>query len=136
MIIILFIILILGLSVYIINNNSDKPNINKNPEKITIPREITYNNFIFNYIGQGINDLYHQKYYLYERKNDQYGNLLVRDNLEYLDNQIYTYLFINEDLSIQYEFGPRPKINVNDIIYLDIKYLSNGISHIGPYIIQ
>jgi len=119
------------------NNNLSNINIDNN-NLSTIPKELDYNNFTFNFIGTAINKFYNQKYYLYESKNDQYGELLIKDNLDNLNEQIYSYIFvifINNQQIIQQEFGPRNKINIKDIIYLDIKYLSNGISYIGPYII-
>lgn len=101
-------------------------------------KKLDYNNNTFNLIGIALNKYYNQKYYLYESKNDQYGDLLMRDNLEYLNEQIYSYILvyiINNEPIIKEEFGPRSKINVGDVIYIDRKDKSNGISYIGPYII-
>lgn len=103
-----------------------------------IPKDLDYNSYTYSLIGTGINKFYNQKYYLYETKKDQYGNLLIKDNLEYLNEQIYSYIFVtflNDNPNIDYEFGPRYKINPGDVIYIDNKYLSNGISYIGPFII-
>jgi hypothetical protein len=106
---------------------------------INILKELIYNGYNYKLIGTAINKYYNQKYYLYESKIDQYGDLLMRDNLDYLNEQIYSYIFvtfINNKIEIDHEFGPRNKIDIGDIIYLDKKYLSNGISYIGPYIIM
>lgn len=94
-------------------------------------KEFIYENFRYKLIGKAINKYYNQEYYLYESRKDQYGNLLIRDNLDYLNSQIYSYLFINFNDNkpiIEKEFGPRSKINSGDIIYI-------GINYIGPYII-
>lgn len=102
------------------------------------PKELIYHNSTFNLIGTAINKFYNQKYYLYESKIDQNGDLLITENLDYLNEQIYKYLFVifdNTQVIIQQEFGPRNKIDIGDIIHIDIKYLNNGISYIGPYII-
>ena len=109
-----------------------------NVDLSTVPKEMYYNNNTFNLIGTAVNKFYDQKYYLYESKIDQSGDLLMRDNLDYLNEQIYNYLFINiinNEIKIQQKFGPRPKIDIGDIIYLDIKHKFNGISYIGPYLI-
>ena len=108
----------------------------KNPP--IIPKELIYNNYTYNLVGTGINNFYNQKYYLYETKNDQYGDLFMKDNLEYLDGEIYSYIFvnyINNKPIIDHIFGPRNKIKIGDVIYIEQKYLLNGINYIGPYII-
>jgi hypothetical protein len=71
----------------IVNNiqNQQKKNLNS-------LEKLDYNNNTFNLIGIALNKYYNQKYYLYESKNDQYGDLLMRDNLEYLNEQIYSYI--------------------------------------------
>ena len=102
------------------------------------PKEIIHNDYKYNLIGTAINKFYNQEYTLYESKIDQYGDLLMRENLDYLNEHIYSYIFvnfINNKIIIQQEFGPRNKIDIGDVIYLDIKHLNNGISYIGPYII-
>ena len=112
--------------------------ITSNINLSSIQKELNYNSQTFNLIGTAVNKLYNQKYYLYESKNDQSGDLLMRDNLDYLNEQIYNYKFINfinNQPIIHQEFGPRPKIDIGDIIYLDIKHKLNGISYIGPFII-
>ena len=99
------------------------------------PEKIYYDNNIFNLIGTAINKFYNQEYKLYESKVKQCDNLLMRENLNNLDDQIYNYIFVIFDDNktiIQKEFGPRNKIYLGDIIYLDI---SSGKSYIGPYII-
>lgn len=126
-----------------LSNNIDNKNIKSNyvcygrkiPNKV---KEFNYNNFKYKLIGKSVNKFYNQKYYLYESRKDQYGNLLIRDNLDYINGQIYSYLFVNfidNKPIIDHEFGPRSKINIGDIIFIDKKYLNNGISYIGPYII-
>jgi hypothetical protein len=131
-----------------INNNFMSNNIDNKNIKINYDcykrksfnkiKELNYGNFKYKLIGKGVNKFYNQKYYLYESRKDQYGNLLIRDNLDYLNNQIYSYIFVkfnNNKPIVDHEFGPRNKINIGDIIFIDKKYLSNGISYIGPYII-
>ena len=125
-----------------ISNNIDNKNIKSDyvcykNKTFNKTKELVYDNFKYKLIGKAVNKFYNQKYYLYESRKDQYGNLLIRDNLDYLNGQIYSYLFVNFDdkPNIDHEFGPRSKINVGDIIYIDKKYLLNGISYIGPYII-
>ena len=108
-----------------------------NNKLTTIPKELIYYNTMFNLIGSAINKFYNQNYYLYESKNDQNGILLITENLDYLNEQLYSYLFVifldNMQPIIHQEFGPRHKIDIGDIIYIDIKYLSNRLSYIGPY---
>lgn len=109
--------------------NETKCHVNLTP----IPKELTYHNHTFNLVGTAVNDLYNQKYFLYESKYDQNGNLLITDNLDYLQDQIYNYLFVtfnNNQSIIHQKFGPRNKIDIGDIIYL-----LNGINQIGPYLI-
>lgn len=110
-----------------------------NKSLLKYPIKLNYNNYIYNIIGKALNKLYNQEYYLYESKVDQDGDLLMRDNLEYSNEQIYNYIFVyfvNNKIKIKYKFGPRNKIENGDIIYLDIKKFNNGISYIGPYIIE
>ena len=119
--------------------------LNEIPNEITcdkniliIPNELIYNRYTYKLVGTGINNFYNQKYYLYETRNDQYGDLFMKDNLEYLNEQIYSYIFvyyIDNKPFINNIFGPRNKINVGDVIYIEQKYLLNGINYIGPYII-
>ena len=117
-----------------LNNSILDDNINIVPNIICKNdniKELIYKNFRYKLIGKAINKYYNQEYYLYESKKDQYGNLLIRDNLDYLNNQIYSYLFVNfnnDEPIIEKEFGPRSKIISGDIIYI-------GINYIGPYII-
>ena len=157
---IIILIIILLVIIYVINNKvclnnniekmSNNTDINYAPSFIqnekkcnndltNIPKQIIYNDNKFDLIGTAINIYYNQNYYLYESKIDQYGDILMRNNLEYLDNtQMYKYLFVNfidNKQVIQWEFGPRNKINKDDNIYMDIKHLKNGISYIGPYLI-
>jgi len=109
-----------------------------NKDLSSYPKELIYHNSTFNLIGTAINKFYNQKYYLYESKIDQNGDLLITENLDYLNHQIYKYLFVIFDDTqaiIHQEFGPRNKIDIGDIIYIDIKYLNNRISYIGPYLI-
>ena len=111
-----------------LNNNFMVPNLICENEKV---KELIYENFKYKLIGKAVNKYYKQEFYLYESRKDQYGNLLIRDNLDYLNSQIYSYLFINfnnNEPIIEKEFGPRSKINSGDIIYI-------GINYIGPYII-
>ena len=113
-----------------------KSTCNQNVSNIL--KELRHNGYDYKLIGTAVNKYYNQKYYLYESKIDQYGDLLMRDNLDYLNEQIYSYIFVtftNNKIEIDHEFGPRNKIDIGDIIFLDKKYLSNGISYIGPYII-
>jgi hypothetical protein len=113
---------------FIIENKNMVPNIICKNDNI---KELIYDNFKYKIIGKAVNKYYNQEYYLYESRKDQYGNLLIRDNLDYLNSQIYSYLFItfndNQQI-IEKEFGPRSKINSGDIIYI-------GVNNIGPYII-
>ena len=157
---IIILIIILLVIIYVINNKvclnnniekmSNNTNINYassfiqnekkcNNDLTNISKQIIYNDNKFDLIGTAINIYYNQNYYIYESKIDQYGNVLMRNNLEYLDDtQMYKYLFVNfidNKQVIQWEFGPRNKINKDDNIYMDVKHLKNGISYIGPYLI-
>jgi hypothetical protein len=107
----------------------------KSTSKDNVPKKIYHDNHKYNLIGTAINKFYNQEYKLYESKVKQCDHLLMRENLNNLDDQIYNYIFVIFDDNkaiIQKEFGPRNKIYLGDIIYLDISF---GRSYIGPYII-
>ena len=122
---IIIILILLFIIVYIIYNKKQIISESFN--------NLEYNNYNYKLIGKAVNKIYNQIYYLYESKKDQNGNLSIRNNLDYLDEQIYSYLFVSIDNNktiINYELGPRSKINKGDVVFVDRKYLS-----IGPYII-
>ena len=110
-----------------------------NNNLLKYPKKLNYNNHIYNLKSKIINNFYNQEYYLYEYKLDQDGDLLIRDNLEYLNEQLYNYILVyfkNNKIKIKYKFGPRNKIDNGDIIYIDLKDNGVGISYIGPFIIE
>ena len=121
-----------------LENTSSYSNTNDNTYLSYIPIKINYNNNLYNLIGKAVNKLYNQEFYLYQSKVDQVGDLFMRNNLDYLNNQIFDYIFvhfIDNKIKIKYRFGPRNKINNGDTIYLDIKNSNKRISYIGPFII-
>lgn len=101
-----------------------------------IPKDsIKYENNIYNLIGSASNPYYYQYYYLYEHQiesNDK--NLFMKEELKYVNYQVYEYLLVKIDNnvpSIVHSFGPRTKINLNDIVYL-----ANGNFQLGPLTIK
>jgi len=99
------------------------------------PLEIKHNNLKYNLLGYVYNTSYKQYYLLYETQNKQINpNLVLREKLDNLDNQIFTYALVKMEKSnpiIKYVFGPRTKININDVVYL-----SQGTLQLGPLVVD
>lgn len=90
---------------------------------------IKYENKEYNLLGYANNKYYNQKYFIYESlNNNNIENVFISNNLEYINNQQYNYALVKiTDNKVLYVFGPRDKININDIVNL-----SYGVFQIGP----
>jgi len=99
------------------------------------PLEIKNSGLIYNLLGYVYNTAYRQYYLLYEAFNKQINpNLVLREKLDNMDVQTYNYALVKIEKSkpiIKYIFGPRNKININDVVYL-----SQGPLQIGPLIVD
>ena len=109
-------------------------------EKSTIqaslyPLEIKNSGLTYNLLGYVYNTAYRQYYLIYEAINKQINpNLVLREKLDNMDVQTYNYALVKIEKSkpvIKYIFGPRNKININDVVYL-----SQGPLQIGPLIVD
>jgi hypothetical protein len=117
-------------------NMSDvMPEIKPVFEKNLYPIEIKHDSLVYNLMGYLYNTAYRQYYLLYEAHNKQKNsNLVLREKLDNFDIKIYNYALVKIEKSnpvIKYIFGPRNKININDVVYL-----SQGPFQIGPLIVD
>ena len=91
---------------------------------------IKHENNNYNLLGYAINKYYQQYYIIYEFKITQNDNYYLKDNLDYVNNQLYKYVLVKtkeNTLKIIHAFGPRNKINIGDIVNL-----SYGVYQLGP----
>jgi hypothetical protein len=111
------------------------PEIKPILENNLYPIEIKYENLKYNLLGYVYNTAYRQYYLLYETVNSQLNtNLVLREKLDNLDTQVFTYALVKIGKSkpiVKYIFGPRTKININDVVYL-----SQGPLQLGPLIVD
>jgi hypothetical protein len=98
------------------------------------PLEIIYKNQTYNLLGFTYNTFYEQYYLIYEFKIRQINhNLVFREVLDNFDIQVYKYALVkneNNNHIVKYVFGPRSKVNINDIVYFN-----KGIIQIGPLLV-
>ena len=99
------------------------------------PLEIKDSGLKYNLLGYVYNTAYRQYYLIYDSFNNQINPILVlREKLDNIDVQTYNYALVKIEKSkpiIKYIFGPRNKININDVVYL-----SQGPLQIGPLIVD
>ena len=91
---------------------------------------ITHEDIKYNLLGYAINKYYKQHYLIYESQIIQNNDYYLKDNLDYLNQQLYKYVLVktkNNQLKIIHVFGPRSKINIGDIVNL-----SYGVYQLGP----
>jgi hypothetical protein len=93
------------------------------------------NNDKYHLLGIAYNNVYKQYYLIYEfRVLQNKDDLNLRDNMINMKIQLYNYALVqieNNKEVIKYIFGPREKINSNDIIYFH-----QGFIKLGPFIIN
>ena len=111
------------------------PEIKQVLEKYKYPIDIKHNTLNYNLLGIAYNTFYRQYYLLYETKTKQINtNLVLRERLDNLEYATFTYALVKIEKSqpvIKYIFGPRTKININDVVYL-----SQGPLQLGPLLIS
>jgi hypothetical protein len=111
------------------------PEIKSMQDSNLYPIEITNAGLKYNLLGYVYNTAYRQYYLLYEAINRQINpNLVFREKLDNMNVQVFTYALVKIEKSnpvIKYIFGPRNKININDVVYL-----SQGPLQIGPLIVD
>ncbi len=104
-------------------------------EKSLYPLEIKNSGLKYQLLGYVYNTAYRQYYLIYEALNKQINsNIVLREKLDNMDTQTYSYALVKIEKSkpvIKYIFGPRTKININDVVYL-----SQGPLQIGPLIVD
>ena len=104
-------------------------------EKSLYPLEIKNSGLKYHLLGYVYNTAYRQYYLIYEALNKQINpNLVLREKLDNMDTQTYSYALVKIEKTkpvIKYIFGPRTKININDVVYL-----SQGPLQIGPLIVD
>ena len=104
-------------------------------EKIKYSDTIIDNNDKYHLLGIAYNNVYKQYYLIYEfRVLQNKDDLILRDNMINMKIQLYNYALVqieNNKEVIKYIFGPREKINSNDIIYFH-----QGFIKLGPFIIN
>ena len=91
---------------------------------------ITHEDIKYNLLGYAVNKYYKQHYLIYESYIIQDNDYYLKDNLDYLNQQLYKYVLVkteNNQLKIIHVFGPRSKINIGDIVNL-----SYGVYQLGP----
>ncbi len=104
-------------------------------EKSLYPLEIKNSGLKYHLLGYVYNTAYRQYYLIYEALNKQLNpNLVLREKLDNMDTQTFTYALVKIEKAkpvIKYIFGPRTKININDVVYL-----SQGPLQIGPLVVD
>ena len=99
------------------------------------PLEIKNANLNYNLLGYVYNTAYRQYYLIYEAQYKQTNpNLVLREVLDNMDIQIFNYALVKMEKSkpiIKYIFGPRNKINIDDVVYL-----SQGPLQLGPLVVD
>ncbi len=92
---------------------------------------MTHDNDTFTLLGTATNVLQGQNFLIYETLTKQKGdNIIVKDNLNYLDNQLYNYLLVvitDNKQVVKFVINPRNKINIGDTVYL-----AEGPLQLGP----
>lgn len=104
-------------------------------EEIKYSDTIIDNNDKYHLLGIAYNNVYKQYYLIYEfRILQNKDDLILRDNMINMKIQLYNYALVqieNNKEVIKYIFGPREKINSNDITYFH-----QGFIKLGPFIIN
>lgn len=110
-------------------------NNNKEEMKDVYSDTIIDNNNTYHLLGTAYNHVYNQYYLLYESiKKQTDDNVILKDNMSNMKLQLYDYALVqqeNNKRDIKYIFGPRDKININDIVYFH-----KGFIKLGPFIIN
>jgi len=95
---------------------------------------IKHENIEYLLLGYANNKYYNQKFLIYEslnNNNKKTNNTFITNNFEYINNPQYNYALVkntdNNTLKVLNIFGPRNKININDIVNL-----SYGVFQMGP----
>ena len=102
---------------------------------LTYSDTIIDNNTKYHLLGIAYNHVYTQYYLIYEsiiQQNE--NNLILKDNMSNMNLQLYNYALVqieNNKEIIKYIFGPRDKINYNDIVHFH-----KGFIKLGPFIIN
>lgn len=104
-------------------------------DEIKYSDTIIDNNDKYHLLGIAYNNVYKQYYLIYEfRVLQNKDDLILRDNMINMKIQLYNYALVqieNNKEVIKYIFGPREKINSNDIIYFH-----QGFIKLGPFFIN
>ena len=96
--------------------------------------KLTINNETYNLMGLAINEYYNQYYLLYESNPAPNNNIILGENLSYLNYHINSYVLAkmhDNKPEVLHNIGPRAKININDVVYL-----SAGTLQLGPLVIK
>jgi hypothetical protein len=91
---------------------------------------IIHDEIKYNLLGYAINKYYDQNYLIYEYHITENNNYYLKDNLEFLESQLYKYVLVktrDDKSEVIHVFGPRSKINIGDIVNL-----SYGVYQLGP----
>ena len=111
------------------------PEIKPIQDSSLYPIEIKNDGLKYNLLGYVYNTAYRQYYLIYEAVYKQLNtNLVYREKLDSMDVQAFNYALVKIEKSIpviKYIFGPRNKININDVVYL-----SQGSLQLGPLIVD
>ena len=113
---------------------TEQKNVPKPLETQGVPLELVENNEVYNLVGLAINEYYNQYYLLYESKPAPNSNVILGENLSYLNYHINSYLLAkmhDTKPEVLHNIGPRAKINLGDVVYL-----SSGTFQLGPLIIK
>jgi hypothetical protein len=116
--------------------NNQESTLDKNTNKtVSYSDTIIDNNNKYHLLGFAYNHVYNQYYLIYESIIQQhYNNLILKDNMSNMNLQLYNYALVqmeNNKEVIKYIFGPRDKINYNDIVYFH-----QGFIKLGPFIVN
>lgn len=139
-------------SVDFVYDNQEYPLAKPIKKVLTYSDTIIDNNTKYHLLGIAYNHSYNQYYLIYESiiqqnynnlmlkntmskliQQDDY-NLILKDNMSNMKLQLYNYALVqmeNDKEVIKYIFGPRDKINYNDIVYFN-----KGFIQLGPFIIN
>lgn len=111
-----------------------KLSLEEQKTKDILSSTITSNNELYTLVGLAINEYYNQYYLLYESQPAPNNNIVLGENLSYLNYHINSYLLAkmhNAKPEVLHNIGPRAKINIGDVVYL-----SAGTFQLGPLVIK
>jgi hypothetical protein len=98
-----------------------------------VSNDLVYQDKTYKLVGVASNQYYNQYYLLYENEIKAKDTPFLRNNFKYIKYNIYHYALVkieNGKQVVIHAFGPRSKIEINDIVNLSV-----GNFQLGPLLI-